>query len=69
MSAGHGAAVRPRRPLALATAFTCVFMMGFALSNSMYGTLLPRIIEQYALSLKQASALAVACLLYTSRCV
>ena len=60
MSAGHGAAVRPRRPLALATAFTCVFMMGFALSNSMYGTLLPRIIEQYALSLKQASALAVA---------
>lgn len=60
MSAGHGAAVRPRRPLVLATAFTCVFMMGFALSNSMYGTLLPRIIDQYALSLKQASALAVA---------
>ena len=48
-----------RRCVALAAAFTCVFMVGFAVSNSMYSTMMPRMIEEYALGLKQASALTV----------
>ena len=51
---------RQKRRLTMATAFTFVFMTGYALSMGMLGTLLPRIIEYYGLSVGMASTVNIA---------
>ena len=49
-----------KKKLITATAFTFVFMAGYALSSGMLGTLMPRIIEYYDLSLSAASTINIA---------
>ena len=49
-----------RKKLITATVFTFVFMAGYALSSGMLGTLMPRIIEYYDLSLSAASTINIA---------
>lgn len=51
--------VSQRKRLAVATVFVCIFMAGFALSASMYSTVLPQMIEHYAINLKQASTISI----------
>ncbi len=49
-----------KRKLLIATIFTFVFMAGYALSSGILGTLMPRIIEYYNLSLSAASTINIA---------
>lgn len=49
-----------KRKLLVATIFTFVFMAGYALSSGILGTLMPRIIEYYNLSLSAASTINIA---------
>ena len=48
-----------KKRLVIATAFTFVFMAGYALSMGMLGTLLPRIIEYFGLSVSAASTINI----------
>lgn len=49
-----------KKRLTIATAFAFVFMAGYALSAGMLGTLLPRIIEHFDLSVSAASTVNIA---------
>ncbi len=49
-----------KKKLITATVFTFVFMAGYALGSGMLGTLMPRIIEYYNLSLSAASTINIA---------
>ena len=48
-----------KRRLTIATIFTFAFMAGYALSQGMVGTLLPRIIDYFDLNLGAASTINI----------
>lgn len=56
----NATSVSQKKRLVIATAFTFVFMAGYALSAGMLGTLMPRIIEYYGLTLSAASSINIA---------